>query len=57
MKEVILSKTDDPQYGEQTEKLINISRSEPDASLFEAPAGYTVKDETGELTLEWNSRR
>jgi len=57
LKEVILSKTDDPQYGEQTEKLINISRSEPDASLFEAPAGYTVKDETGELTLEWNSRR
>jgi hypothetical protein len=57
LKEIILTKRDDPRSGEQTNKLVNISRSEPDASLFEPPAGYTVKDETGEFTIEWGTQR
>jgi hypothetical protein len=55
LKVVILSKSDDPRFGEQTNKLVNLSRSEPDASLFEPPAGYTVKDETGEFTIDWST--
>jgi hypothetical protein len=57
LKEIILSKTDDPRFGEQTNKLFNINRSEPEASLFEPPPGYTVKDETGEFTIEWGATR
>jgi hypothetical protein len=58
LKEAILmkvSRSDDPRFGEQTNKLVNISRNEPDASLFEPPAGYTIKDETGEFTIEWGA--
>jgi hypothetical protein len=57
LKEDVLRKSDDPRYGEQTNKLVNVSRSEPDASLFEPPPGYTVKDETGEFTIEWSATR
>ncbi len=57
IKETILSKSDDPRYGEHTHKLVDISRSEPDASLFEPPPGYTVKDETGEFKINWSSTR
>jgi hypothetical protein len=57
LKVVILSKSNDPRFGEQTNKLVNISRSEPDPSLFEPPAGYTVKDEAGEFTIDWSTAR
>jgi len=57
LKEVILSKSDDPRSGEHTHKLVNVSRSEPDPSLFEPPPGYTVKDEEGEFTINWNNAR
>lgn len=39
---IILSKHSDPRFGEQTYRLINISRSEPDRSLFSLPAGYKI---------------
>ena len=35
------------RFGETTFKLTNIDRSEPDATLFEAPAGYTVTTTPG----------
>jgi hypothetical protein len=57
LKEIILSKSDDPRSGEHTHKLFNIDRSEPDPSLFEPPPGYTVKNETGEFTIRWNTAR
>jgi hypothetical protein len=57
LKEIILSKSDDPRNGESTNKLVNINRSEPDPSLFEVPPGYTVKEETGEFTVSWSSPR
>jgi len=57
LKEDILRKSDDPRYGERTHKLVNLTRSEPDPSLFEPPPGYTVKAEAGEFTIEWNNTR
>jgi hypothetical protein len=45
LHEVLLSKTDDPQNGEQTMKLINIQTTEPDPALFQIPPDYTVKDD------------
>jgi len=42
-----LMRTDsDPRNGTTTEELSNISRAEPSASLFQAPAGYTVQEHT-----------
>jgi len=55
LKVVILSKMSDPRSGEQTQKLINISRSEPDPSLFEPPPDYTVVDEKADFTIKWDS--
>jgi hypothetical protein len=57
LKEMILSKSDDPRSGEHTSKLIDINRSEPDASLFQPPPGYTVKVEKREFTLSWSAPR
>jgi hypothetical protein len=41
---VVMSKHRDPRSGETTYRLTNLSRSEPDRSLFEVPAGYTVSE-------------
>jgi hypothetical protein len=42
---VVMSKHRDPRSGETTYRLTNLSRSEPDRSLFEVPADYTVRDD------------
>ncbi len=47
----VLSKNDDPRNGESITKLINISRAEPDPSLFQPPPDYSVVDEEGEFTI------
>lgn len=39
---VVFSKHSDPRFGEQTYRLTNIVRSEPDPSLFTVPSGYRV---------------
>jgi hypothetical protein len=39
---VVMSKHSDPRYGEQTYRLTNINRSEPDPSLFTPPHGYKL---------------
>lgn len=39
---VVYSKHSDPRIGEQTYRLTNIVRSEPDPSLFSVPTGYRV---------------
>ena len=41
---VVLSKRSDPRMGQSTYSLSSIQRSEPDASLFQVPTGYTVED-------------
>jgi hypothetical protein len=39
---VVMSKQSDPRFGEQTYRLTNIIRSEPDPSLFAVPTGYKI---------------
>lgn len=41
---VIMTKQSDPRFGESTYHVTNISRTEPDASLFQVPSDYTVKE-------------
>lgn len=53
LKVTILSKSNDPRSGESVQKLINISRAEPSASLFQPPPDYTVVDEEGDFTVKW----
>jgi TonB family protein len=45
LKMIILSKTTDPRFGESTYRLTNINRSEPDATLFQVPTDYTIKED------------
>jgi hypothetical protein len=40
----VMTKHRDPRSGETTYRLTNISRSEPDRSLFEIPSDYTVAE-------------
>lgn len=40
----VLTKRNDPMAGETVYKLSDITRADPDPSLFQVPAGYTVKD-------------
>ena len=42
LKTVVYSKRSDPRMGDQTFKLTNIVRSEPDQSLFTVPADFKV---------------
>ena len=42
LKTVVYSKRSDPRMGEQTFQLTNISRSEPDPSLFTVPADFKI---------------
>jgi hypothetical protein len=44
LKTVVYSKRSDPRMGEQVFKLTNITRAEPDASLFTVPADFKVTD-------------
>jgi TonB family protein len=43
LQTVIMTKQSDPRFGETVYRLANIDRSEPDKSLFQVPADYTVK--------------
>ncbi len=42
---VVMSKHSDPRFGEQSYRLTNIVRSEPDPSLFSPPNGYRLVTE------------
>ena len=42
LRVTVLSKTSDPRTGESTTRLTNISRAEPDPSLFQVPPDYQV---------------
>jgi hypothetical protein len=39
----VMIKRSDPRMGTTTFQLTNIQKQEPDASLFQVPADYTVK--------------
>lgn len=43
LKTVVLTRRSDPRTGEHTYRLTNIVRGEPDPSLFQVPADYTVE--------------
>jgi hypothetical protein len=54
LKTVVYSKRTDPRMGEQTFQLTNISRSEPNPSLFTVPSGFTVTD--GPQPIQYRDR-
>ena len=41
---VMFSTSDDPRFGKTTREVTDFQPGEPDAALFRAPEGYTVKD-------------
>ncbi|HEX6975798.1 MAG TPA: hypothetical protein VF147_15440 [Vicinamibacterales bacterium] len=41
---LVMTRTSDPRSGESTYRLLNITRAEPNASWFEVPADYTIKE-------------
>jgi hypothetical protein len=43
LQTVVMMKRSDPRMGETTFQLTNVQRQEPDASLFQVPADYTVR--------------
>lgn len=48
----VYSKNIDPRFGEQTYRLTNINRSEPDPSLFTVPQGYkTITTKGGNVNV------
>ncbi|MGA9566513.1 MAG: hypothetical protein WBS19_13385 [Candidatus Korobacteraceae bacterium] len=55
LKTIVLSKRNDPRMGEQTFKLTNIQRSEPDPSLFTVPSDFTIS-EGGPRTVMYRSK-
>lgn len=49
---VVMSKHNDPRFGEQTYRLTNIVRNEPDPSLFSLPSGYRlITEPSGTYTI------
>jgi TonB family protein len=44
LKTVVMTRHSDPRFGETTYRLTNLSRAEPDRSLFEAPADFQIKE-------------
>ena len=55
LKMVVLQKFNDPRSGESILKMSNLSRSEPDASLFQPPPDYTVVEETGQFAIHFSN--
>jgi hypothetical protein len=47
LKVPLMTKVSDPRTGTSTMQLTNINRSQPDPSLFQIPADYTVKKAPG----------
>jgi len=42
LQTIMLTRSNDPRSGEEVFKLINVSRAEPAAYLFQVPAGYQI---------------
>jgi len=53
LRTVVYRKTSDPRSGDNTTRLTNISRNEPDPQLFQPPADYQVVEETGPFTIHF----
>ena len=44
LKVPVMIKSSDPRFGDMVMQLTNIAQAEPEASLFQIPAGYTITD-------------
>jgi hypothetical protein len=55
LKTIVLSKRNDPRMGEQTFKLTNIQRAEPDPSLFTVPSDFKIT-EGGAKTIVYRTK-
>ena len=50
---MLLSRNNDPRSGESIVRVTNISRTEPDPTLFRPPADYQVVEENGPFTIRF----
>lgn len=57
LQAVVESRHSDPRMGETTYRLTNVSRAEPDKTLFEVPEGYTLTDAPPRPHMRWLHRR
>jgi hypothetical protein len=55
LKTIVYSKRSDPRTGEQIFQLTNISRNEPDASLFAVPSDFKLLEGPGPKTIFYRS--
>ena len=53
LKLTVLNKRSDPRSGESTVQMLNLSRAEPDPSLFTVPPDYSMVDESGPFTIKF----
>ena len=56
LRTTVLSKRSDPRLGDQTFKLTNIQRSEPDPSLFTVPSDFKIT-EGGAKTVVYRTKQ
>jgi hypothetical protein len=54
LKTIISSKRNDPRMGEQTFKLTNLVRAEPDASMFAVPSDFKIVDSPKQVIYHAN---
>jgi hypothetical protein len=54
LKTVVMSKRSDPRMGEQTFRLTNIVRTEPDAALFTVPGDFRIVESSRPITYRPN---
>jgi hypothetical protein len=43
----VLTKSTGPRFGRSSSQLINVTRAEPDATLFQVPSTYTITTRQG----------
>jgi len=44
LQTVVMTKHSDPRFGETVYRLTNVSRGEPDKTLFQVPSDYTIRE-------------
>ncbi|MBZ5607980.1 MAG: hypothetical protein LAP38_06980 [Acidobacteriia bacterium] len=52
---LLLSTSHDPRSGDSSMKTENLSRAEPDPTLFQVPPDYEIVDDNGPVTLQFSS--
>ena len=57
LKTVVMTRHNDPRFGETVYRLTNINRSEPARSLFEVPADYTIKEGPSPAPMQMRMRK